>query len=538
MNKVHNHIDGNRQTIETLASFSSEHPLETNKVLFKAQDLGVEYFLGGKREDYQSRTYNFLFRNRKRPSFWALNNINLQGNAGDVIGIIGMNGAGKTTLCRVIAGLIRPDTGSIKVNGSVSALLSLGTGFNPNLSGRENIYLNGMILGFSKSYLDKVVDDIIMFSEIENFIEQPLKNYSNGMKARLGFSIATMFEPDILILDEALSTGDLHFSSKAGEKLQATIRQSKMVLMVSHQLEFVKKNCNRAIWIDKGTIIAAGNPENVIHKYTEASKKLPKRTVAPINFKKTNAQIGALDVVKAVDLGIKFSFARQKDSLKIGWRRYITQRYNIKKDFWALKGVSFRVREGDILGIIGLNAAGKSTLCRALSGILKPDAGSIKVHGNITALLTIGTGFNLQLSGKDNVFLNGMLLGFSKNEVDNLYQDIVDFSELGHFIEQPVKNYSSGMRARLGFSIVAMLKPDVFIIDEALNAGDISFYEKSANKIQELMAHAKATIVVTHNVNFVEKVCTRALWLDSGSVAFQGDPKETIDRYRQSIKKR
>jgi teichoic acid transport system ATP-binding protein len=358
------------------------------------------------------------------------------------------------------------------------------------------------------------------------------------MKARLGFSIATMFEPDILILDEALSTGDLHFSSKAGEKLQATIRQSKMVLMVSHQLEFVKKNCNRAIWIDKGTIIAAGNPENVIHKYTEASKKLPKRTVAPINFKKTNAQIGALDVVKAVDLGIKFSFARQKDSLKIGWRRYITQRYNIKKDFWALKGVSFRVREGDILGIIGLNAAGKSTLCRALSGILKPDAGSIKVHGNITALLTIGTGFNLQLSGKDNVFLNGMLLGFSKNEVDNLYQDIVDFSELGHFIEQPVKNYSSGMRARLGFSIVAMLKPDVFIIDEALNAGDISFYEKSANKIQELMAHAKATIVVTHNVNFVEKVCTRALWLDSGSVAFQGDPKETIDRYRQSIKKR
>jgi teichoic acid transport system ATP-binding protein len=131
-----------------------------------------------------------------------------------------------------------------------------------------------------------------------------------------------------------------------------------------------------------------------------------------------------------------------------------------------------------------------------------------------------------------------MLLGFSKNEVDNLYQDIVDFSELGHFIEQPVKNYSSGMRARLGFSIVAMLKPDVFIIDEALNAGDISFYEKSANKIQELMAHAKATIVVTHNVNFVEKVCTRALWLDSGSVAFQGDPKETIDRYRQSIKKR
>jgi teichoic acid transport system ATP-binding protein len=384
--------------------------------------------------------------------------------------------------------------------------------------------------------LDKVVDEIIMFSEVENFIEQPLKNYSNGMKARLGFSIATMFEPDILILDEALSTGDLHFSAKAGEKLQATIQQSKMVLMVSHQLEFVKKNCNRVIWIDKGTICATGNPENVINKYTESSKKLPKRTVAPINFKKTTAQIGAKDVVKAVDLGIKFSLARQKDSLKNGWRRYITQKSNKRKDFWALRDVSFSVREGDILGIIGLNGAGKSTLCRAMSGILKPDTGKITVDGKITALLTIGTGFNMQLSGRDNVFLNGMLLGFSKNELIHLYPDIVEFSELGHFIEQPVKNYSSGMRARLGFSIVAMLKPDVFIIDEALNAGDISFYEKSARKIQELMAHAKATIVVTHNVKFVEKVCTRALWLDSGRVVFQGDPKEAIDLYRQSIK--
>ena len=521
-------------------NFLSEQKPDRRKILFKAQDLGVKYLVGGKREDYQSRAYNFLLKKGKRSVFWALKDVNIKSYAGDILGIIGLNGAGKTTLCRVISGLIRPDEGSVQVNGTVSALLSLGTGFNSELSGLENIYLNGMMLGFSKRGLDEIIDEIIKFSELEDFINQPLKNYSSGMKARLGFSIAAMFEPDILILDEALSTGDLRFSEKAGEKLQNIIGQSRMVILVSHRLNFVKKFCNRAIWIDKGRISASGSPEAVVDLYTTSAKAhIKKKTIKTINFPETGVGVGTHDVVQAQKLGVQFSLATTKDSLNKDRRNRFLPFGSAKKKvpLWALKNVDFNVREGEIVGIIGPNAAGKTTLCRVLSGILKPDVGKVDVKGKVTALLTLGTGFEMQLSGQENIFLNGMMLGFSKKELQNLYPDILNFSEIGDFINQPVKNYSSGMRARLGFSIVAMLKPDVFIIDEALNTGDINFFEKSAAKIQELMMNAKATLVVTHNIDFVKKVCTMALWLDRGQVVFQGDPKQAVDLYSQSIQK-
>ncbi|MBW1744046.1 MAG: ABC transporter ATP-binding protein, partial [Deltaproteobacteria bacterium] len=179
---------------------------------------------------------------------------------------------------------------------------------------------------------------------------------------------------------------------------------------------------------------------------------------------------------------------------------------------------------------------GKTTLCRVLSGILKSDQGEVSVDGDITALLSFGSGFNYQLTGKDNVYLNGMMLGIPKRKLKDVYGEIVEFSEIEKFMDQPVKNYSSGMRARLGFSIAASLRPDVFIIDEALSVGDMSFYEKASAKIQELMECAKAVIVVTHNMNFVETVCTRALWLDEGTIRFDGSPEEAVEMYRQSVK--
>lgn len=150
--------------------------------------------------------------------------------------------------------------------------------------------------------------------------------------------------------------------------------------------------------------------------------------------------------------------------------------------------------------------------------------------------MTLGTGFNDQLSGGDNIYLNGMMLGIPKRELIHLYGDIVKFSELGGFIDKPVKHYSRGMLSRLGFSIAATIQPDVFIIDEALSVGDASFYEKASARIQELIGQAKAVLVVTHSLDFVEKVCTRALWLDKGMVRFDGDPKEAVAGYRQSLK--
>ncbi|HBC93041.1 MAG TPA: teichoic acid ABC transporter ATP-binding protein, partial [Pelotomaculum sp.] len=198
---------------------------------------------------------------------------------------------------------------------------------------------------------------------------------------------------------------------------------------------------------------------------------------------------------------------------------------------------NFTVHEGDIVGIIGPNGAGKSTLCRVLSGILKADKGEVFVEGEVTALLSFGTGFNMQLTGRDNVYLNGMMLGIPKKKLLGLYEDIMEFSGLGKFMDQPVKNYSNGMKSRLGFSVAAMIKPDLFIIDEALSVGDASFFEKASAKIQELIGKAKAVIVVTHNMSFVEKVCTRALWLGDGIIKFDGDPKEAVIQYRQSLKR-
>lgn len=503
--------------------------------IVEARNLGVKYVIGSKREDIQSRTFNTLLRRQKREEFWAIRDVGFEGFTGDIFGIIGFNGAGKTTLCRVISGLLHPDKGKIRVAGKVSALLSIGAGFNHTLSGRENIFLNGMTLGFSKRYIKDIIHEIIEFSGLEDFIDQPLKIYSSGMKSRLGFSIAAMIEPEVLILDEALSTGDLEFSEKAGKKLQQIIGQSRIVIVVTHQMGFVEKYCTRGLWIDGGHVKASGHPHEVVRLYREAAIQRRKK-VRPIDFQETEPRTGACCVVTARNLGLKYSLSAKKgsDRGRGGEPRKIWGRR--KKAFWPLKDINFAVDEGEVVGIIGRNGAGKTTLCRVLSRILRPDRGEVFVDGKITALLTFGAGFNIQLTGRDNVYLNGLMLGIPRKELEAVFFDIVEFSGLGKFMEQPVKNYSSGMRARLGFSIAAMIKPDVFIIDEVLHAGDISFYERASLKIQELMGKAKAVIVVTHNMAFVETVCTRTLWLDNGIVKFDGSPKEAVEMYSQSVK--
>src|SRR5581483_10444030 len=210
---------------------------ERGATLIEAHGVGVRYIVGGKRDDMKSRMHN-LFQRKKPQELWALRHVDLTAQTGEVLGVIGANGAGKTTLCRVLAGLLRPDEGTIAIHGSVSALLSLGAGFNPQLSGKENIFLNGLMLGLSKREITDRLPDIIAFSGLERFIDQPLHQYSTGMRARLGFSIAAMMEPEILIVDETLSVGDLAFSEKAGEKIRELTEKAKLIIVVTHQLTF------------------------------------------------------------------------------------------------------------------------------------------------------------------------------------------------------------------------------------------------------------------------------------------------------------
>lgn len=193
------------------------------------------------------------------------------------------------------------------------------------------------------------------------------------------------------------------------------------------------------------------------------------------------------------------------------------------KQFNALDNVSFEVPKGEVYGIIGLNGAGKSTLLKIISGILKPTNGSVTKKGTLAPLIELGAGFNGDLSGMENIYLNGLLLGYSKKTIQSKVEEIIDFSDLEQFIYTPLKNYSSGMKARLGFSIATVIKPDILIVDEVLSVGDIKFKEKSENKIKSMMDNGTTILFVSHSLGQVEKLCHKVLWLEKGKVKEEGD---------------
>ena len=199
--------------------------------------------------------------------FWALKNINFELNKGDRLGILGLNGAGKSTLLKIIAGVYKPTTGKVTRHGHIAPMIELGAGFDPNYTGRENIFLYGSVLGFSREFLESKYEDILEFSELGDFIDVPIKNYSSGMRARLGFSIATVVEPEILILDEVLSVGDAKFRKKCEKKMQGMFDHGVTVLFVSHSLEQVKRLCNKAILLEHGELIAQGDIQEVATIY-------------------------------------------------------------------------------------------------------------------------------------------------------------------------------------------------------------------------------------------------------------------------------
>lgn len=202
------------------------------------------------------------------------------------------------------------------------------------------------------------------------------------------------------------------------------------------------------------------------------------------------------------------------------------------KEFWALKNVSFSVRPGEVLGIIGRNGAGKSTILKVISGILKPTEGSVSVRGNIVPMLELGSGFDYDLTGRENIYLNGAILGYSKKFLDEKYEEIVRFSELGEFIEMPIRNYSSGMMMRLAFSIATVVNPEILIVDEILAVGDEAFQRKSRQRMLELMSGGTTVLFVSHTLEQIRQMCDRVVWLDHGQVKMIGEAKEVCDAYQ------
>ena len=204
---------------------------------------------------------------KRNNNFWALQDITFHINKGEVVGLIGSNGAGKSTLLKVVSGVMKPTKGKVQVNGVISPMIELGAGFDDELTARENIFLNGSILGYQKDFLESKFDEIVEFSELKDFLDVPIKNFSSGMVAKLAFSIATIVDPEVLIVDEILSVGDIKFQEKSKNKMLELIKGGTTVLYVSHSIDSIKELCTKVVWLEHGKIIEIGDPDKICAKY-------------------------------------------------------------------------------------------------------------------------------------------------------------------------------------------------------------------------------------------------------------------------------
>lgn len=240
------------------------------------------------------------------------------------------------------------------------------------------------------------------------------------------------------------------------------------------------------------------------------------------------------EIITVDHVSMRFSLASEKiDSFKEYVIKSIKRQLSYD-EFWALKDVSFSINRGDALGLIGLNGSGKSTMLKVIAGVLKPTKGTVTVRGSVAPLIELGAGFDMDLTATENVYLNGALLGYSRQEMEKHYNNIVEFSELHDFMNVPVKNFSSGMISRLGFAIATIGTPDILIVDEVLSVGDFHFQEKCQNRIKNMLDKGTTLLFVSHSISQVESLCNKIVWLEKGNVKMFGDAKEIAKIYSAS----
>ena len=234
---------------------------------------------------------------------------------------------------------------------------------------------------------------------------------------------------------------------------------------------------------------------------------------------------------------IRFNLASEKiDNLKEYFVKLV-KRELMFQEFLAVKDVSFQVKKGEAWGLIGTNGSGKSTMLKAISGILKPYKGSVSVNGTVAPLIELGAGFDAEMTARENIFLNGCVLGHTEQFMKEHFDEIVDFAEVREFLDSPLKNYSSGMKARLGFAIATMVKPEILIVDEILAVGDYKFRKKCEERMNEMLSGGTTLLYVSHNIDEVLRLCDHALWIDKGVARMQGDVREVCDAYMNEMKK-
>ena len=238
------------------------------------------------------------------------------------------------------------------------------------------------------------------------------------------------------------------------------------------------------------------------------------------------------NAVEVRNAEMHFNMSKEKlESLKEYFLRLVTKKLMFE-DFVAVNGVTFDIKKGDVFGIVGLNGSGKSTMLKLISGILTPSKGTVETQGTIAPLIELGAGFDMDLTARENIYLNGSVLGYSKKFMDEKFDEIVEFSEMHDFLDTPMKNYSSGMVARIGFAIATITKPDILIVDEILAVGDFRFQEKCEKRISSMINDDTTVIIVSHTIEQIERLCKNCLWLEKGKVKMIGDTKTVCDAYK------
>jgi len=246
--------------------------------MIKLEHVSMKFNLGIEKNFSVKQAFVDFFsfkkkKKKKKDEFWALTDISFEVKKGEVIGLIGSNGAGKSTLLKIVSGVMKPTKGKVKVSGVISPMIELGAGFDMELTARENIFLNGAILGYSKQFLESKFDEIVEFSELKDFLDVPVKNFSSGMTAKLAFSIATIVDPEILIVDEILSVGDIKFQEKSKNKMLDMIKGGTTVLYVSHSLDSIRQLCDRVVWIEHGKMVKIGKTDEICDEYYKTQMK-------------------------------------------------------------------------------------------------------------------------------------------------------------------------------------------------------------------------------------------------------------------------
>lgn len=609
-----------------------------------------------------------LKRQSLRRPFTAIDRLDLAVDAGSSVGIIGPNGAGKSTLLRLIAGLTDPTSGDIRVAGELRAVIEMGVGFHPELTGWENVQCSGALQGRPRAQVQRAAPGIAEFAGITDAMDRQLKHYSLGMQTRLAMALATDERPDVLLIDEVLAVGDRDFQMKSISKVMEMVTHGTTLVFVSHDLPLVERLCGRVVHLREGRIVDDGPAAQVIHSYVGRSPRRLRRTADPavriesarvpkmdgdrgpftveasvfVERPVADPAIGFEVILPAVDperavyssvdrsppflskgryrlvgRGVPVSYAvldvdcelsildrtthRLVDRLSfverehgradrylasplgtalvlpVRWEmdripespeaasprllrpvtdpavvlRGVTKRFRstarrgadlrsavpgravarLRRPTVALDSLDLEVARGEAVGIIGPNAAGKSTLLRVLAGVNTPEEGEVRVFGRVAAVLDLGVGMHPDLTGRENLWVAGRLMGLDPEEISAVVDASMDLAELADLIDLPLQQLSTGMRARLGLSLALNAPADLILIDEVLSVGDEDFRRAAMDAVLERHRSGATILFVTHELQLVEQLCTRVVRLDRGRVVDDGPTDVVVRAY-------